>query len=156
MARQDTSAQRLMRLIGIGETTATAIVTSVGNGATATSSLAADSSPAGSGWCSGSTAPGARRGWAASPGRATAYLRAQPAGDQARAVLAAAPGKSDSISLWAVQLAEASFLTAARGCARIGRPQRAGQTTYRFPTAEGTSSSPKTFDIALIARQPVQ
>ena len=102
MAREDARAQQLMRLAGVGETTATALVASIGNGREFKGGrqLAA--------WLG--LVPGQyRSGGKARLGRITkagdAYLRSLLVLG-ARAVLAAAKGKSDAISRWAVALAE--------------------------------------------------
>jgi transposase len=100
MARECTPAQQLMRLMGIGETTATAIVAMVGNGAEF------DSGRQFAAWLG--LVPGQY-----SSGGKTRLGRITKAGDAylrsllvlgARAVLNAAPGKTDSVSRWAVQL----------------------------------------------------
>lgn len=68
MARQSTEAQRLMQLSGIGETTATALLSTIGKGAT--SGAVASYAP-GSVWCPGSTARTASSAWGVSPKPAT-------------------------------------------------------------------------------------
>jgi transposase len=102
MAKQCTLAQHLMRLMGIGTTTATAIVAMIGNG------HEFDSGRQFAAWLG--LVPGQY-----SSGGKTRLGRITKAGDAylrsllvlgARAVLAAAAGKSDSLSRWAVKLAE--------------------------------------------------
>src|SRR5438552_3894876 len=102
MAKDCTLAQRLMQLIGIGETTATAIVAMVGNAAEF------DSGRQFAAWLG--LVPGQY-----SSGGKTRLGRITKAGDAylrsllvlgARAVLNAAANKSDSLSRWAVKLAE--------------------------------------------------
>lgn len=102
MAREDARVQQLMRLAGVGETTATALVASIGNGREFKGGrqLAA--------WLG--LVPGQySSGGKARLGRITkagdAYLRSLLVLG-ARAVLAAAKGKSDALSRWAVALAE--------------------------------------------------
>ena len=102
MAKDCTLAQRLMQLIGIGETTATAIVAMVGNAAEF------DSGRQFAAWLG--LVPGQySSGGKARLGRITkagdAYLRSLLVLG-ARAVLNAAANKSDSLSRWAVKLAE--------------------------------------------------
>jgi transposase len=100
MARQCTPAQQLMQLMGVGHTTATAIVAMVGKG------TEFDSGRQFAAWLG--LVPGQY-----SSGGKTRLGRITKAGDAylrsllvlgARAVLAAAPGKTDSLSRWAVQL----------------------------------------------------
>lgn len=100
MAREDLRAQQLMRLAGVGETTATALLASIGNGREFKGGrqLAA--------WLG--LVPGQySSGGKARLGRITkvgdAYLRSLLVMG-ARAVLAAAKNKTDSVSRWAVQL----------------------------------------------------
>jgi transposase len=102
MARQCTAAQRLMRLMGVGQTTATAIVAMVGNAAEF------DSGRQFAAWLG--LVPGQY-----SSGGKTRLGRITKAGDAylrsllvlgARAVLNAAPNKADSLSRWAVKLRE--------------------------------------------------
>jgi transposase len=102
MARQCTLAQRLMQLMGVGEATATAIVATVGN------AREFDSARQFSAWL------GLVPGQYSSGGKAR-LGRITKAGDSylrnllvlgARSVLNAAAGKSDSISRWAIKLAE--------------------------------------------------
>jgi transposase len=102
MAKDCTLAQRLMQLIGIGETTATAIVAMVGNAAEF------DSGRQFAAWLG--LVPGQySSGGKARLGRITkagdAYLRSLLVLG-ARAVLNGAANKSDSLSRWAVKLAE--------------------------------------------------
>ena len=102
IARQDTRAQQLMQLSGIGETTATALVATIGNGHDFRNGrqLAA--------WLG--LVPGQY-----SSGGKTRLGRITKAGDTylrsllvmgARALLNAAADKSDSVSRWAVELAQ--------------------------------------------------
>ncbi|WP_425258480.1 IS110 family transposase [Rubrivivax sp. RP6-9] len=102
MARQDHQAQRLMRLRGIGETTATALVAMVGNGRDFQNGRQL------SAWIG--LVPGQY-----SSGGKTRLGRITKAGDTylrsllimgARAVLNAAKDKADCVSRWAVALAE--------------------------------------------------
>jgi transposase len=102
MAREDERARQLMRLAGVGETTATALVAMIGNGHEFKSGRQL------SAWLG--LVPGQY-----SSGGKTRLGRITKAGDPylrsllvmgARAVLNAAKGKSDSISRWAVQLAQ--------------------------------------------------
>ena len=106
MAKDCTPAQQLMQLMGVGPTTATAIVagvaTSVGNGAEFSSGR---QFAAWIGLVPGQYSSGGK----ARLGRITkagdAYLRSLLVLG-ARAVLTAAAGKTDSISRWAMKLAE--------------------------------------------------
>jgi len=100
MAREDERARRLMRLPGVGETTATALVAMIGN------ARDFDSGRQLSAWLG--LVPGQY-----SSGGKTRLGRITKAGDAylrsllvmgARAVLNAAQGKSDGLSRWAVQL----------------------------------------------------
>ena len=102
MARDCTAAQQLMQLMGVGETTATALVAMVGNASEFSSGrqLAA--------WLG--LVPGQY-----SSGGKTRLGRITKAGDAylrsllvlgARAVLNAAANKTDSLSRWAIKLAE--------------------------------------------------
>jgi transposase len=100
LARECTAAQQLMQLMGIGPTTATAIAAMVGNG------TEFDNGRQFAAWLG--LVPGQySSGGKARLGRITkagdAYLRSLLVLG-ARAVLNAAPGKTDSISRWAVQL----------------------------------------------------
>ena len=103
-ARGDARAQRLMRLSGMGETTATALVAMIGNGHEFKSARQL------SAWLG--LVPGQySSGGKTRPGRITkagdAYLRSLLVLG-ARSVLNAAKSKSktDSLSRWVVQLAE--------------------------------------------------
>lgn len=102
MAREDERARRLMRLTGVGETTATALVATIG------SAHEFDSGRQLSAWLG--LVPGQY-----SSGGKTRLGRITKAGDAylrtllilgARSLLNAAKGKSDGVSRWAVQLAE--------------------------------------------------
>lgn len=100
MARQDARAQRLMRLAGVGETTATCLLAMIGNGHDF------DCGRQFAAWL-GLTPGQYSSGGKARLGRITkagdAYLRGLLVMG-ARAVLAAAKGKADTISRWAVAL----------------------------------------------------
>jgi transposase len=102
MARQDERARQLMQLSGIGETTATALVAMIGNGHEFKNGRQL------SAWLG--LVPGQY-----SSGGKTRLGRITKAGDAylrsllvlgARSLLNAAKGKSDSVSRWAVELAE--------------------------------------------------
>jgi transposase len=102
MAREDDRARQLMRLGGVGPTTATALVAMIGNGHEFSSGRQL------SAWLG--LVPGQY-----SSGGKTRLGRITKAGDAyvrsllvmgARALLNAAKGKNDSVSRWAVQLAE--------------------------------------------------
>jgi transposase len=102
MAREDERASRLMRLGGVGPTTATALVAMIGNGHEFSSGRQL------SAWLG--LVPGQY-----SSGGKTRLGRITKAGDPylrsllvmgARALLNAAKGKSDGVSRWAAQLAE--------------------------------------------------
>jgi len=100
MARECTAAQQLMQLMGVGETTATAIVAMVGN------AREFDSGRQFAAWIG--LVPGQySSGGKARLGRITkagdAYLRSLLVLG-ARAVLNAAASKTDSLSRWAMQL----------------------------------------------------
>jgi transposase len=102
MARQCSAAQRLMRLSGVGQTTATAIVATVGN------ATEFDSGRQFAAWLG--LVPGQySSGGKARLGRITkagdGYLRGLLV-QGARAMLNAAAGKTDSLSRWALKLAE--------------------------------------------------
>jgi transposase len=102
MAREDERARQLMRLSGVGETTATALIAMIGNGHEFKSGRQL------SAWLG--LVPGQySSGGKVRLGRITkagdAYLRSLLVMG-ARAMLNAAKGKNDSISRWAVQLAE--------------------------------------------------
>jgi transposase len=100
MAKDCTAAQQLMQLMGVGETTATAIVAMVGNGAEFSSGR---QFAAWIGLVPGQYSSGGK----ARLGRITkagdAYLRSLLVLG-ARAVLNAAAGKTDSLSRWATAL----------------------------------------------------
>ena len=102
MARDCTAAQQLMQLMGVGQTTATAIVAMVGNGSEFASGR---QFAAWIGLVPGQYSSGGK----ARLGRITkagdAYLRSLLVLG-ARAVLNAAAGKTDSLSRWALELAE--------------------------------------------------
>ena len=100
MARHCTLAQRLMQLMGVGETTSTAIVAMIGN------AREFDNGRQLAAWLG--LVPGQY-----SSGGKTRLGRITKAGDSyirsllvlgARAVLNAAPNKTDSLSRWAIQL----------------------------------------------------
>lgn len=102
IAREDHRARQLMQLAGVGETTATALIAMIGNGHEFASGRQL------SAWLG--LVPGQY-----SSGGKTRLGRITKAGDPylrsllvmgARAVLNAAKAKSDSLSRWAVQLAE--------------------------------------------------
>jgi transposase len=102
MAKESTPAQQLMQLVGIGATTATAIVAMIGNG------REFDCGRQFAAWVG--LVPGQySSGGKSRLGRITkagdAYLRSLLVMG-ARALLNAAAGKTDSISRWAVKLAE--------------------------------------------------
>jgi transposase len=102
MARDCTAAQKLMQLMGVGQTTATAIVAMVGNGSEFSSGR---QFAAWIGLVPGQYSSGGK----ARLGRITkagdAYLRSLLVLG-ARAVLNAAASKTDSLSRWAIKLAE--------------------------------------------------
>ena len=102
MSKDCTAAQQLMQLMGVGQTTATAIVAMVGNGAEFSSGR---QFAAWIGLVPGQYSSGGK----ARLGRITkagdAYLRSLLVLG-ARAVLNAAAGKTDSLSRWAIKLAE--------------------------------------------------
>ena len=102
MTKDCTAAQQLMQLMGVGQTTATAIVAMVGNGAEFSSGR---QFAAWIGLVPGQYSSGGK----ARLGRITkagdAYLRSLLVLG-ARAVLNAAAAKTDSLSRWAVKLAE--------------------------------------------------
>ncbi len=102
MARDDERARRLTQLAGIGPTTATAVVATVGNGHDFRS---ARQFCAWLGLVPGQYSSGGKTRLGRITKAGDAYLRSLLVMG-ARAVLAAAPGKQDSISRWAVQLAE--------------------------------------------------
>ena len=102
MARECTAAQRLMQLMGVGQTTATAIVAMVGNGVEFSSGrqFAAWIGLVPGQYSSGGKARLGRITKAGDP-----YLRSLLVLG-ARAVLNAAATKTDSLSRWACKLAE--------------------------------------------------
>lgn len=100
MARQCTAAQRLMRLMGVGEVTATAIVASVGN---ASEFHSARQFAAWLGLVPGQYSSGGKTRLGGITKAGDAYLRGLLV-IGARAVLNAAKSKTDSLSRWAVQL----------------------------------------------------
>ena len=102
MARQDYSAQQLMRLRGIGETTATALVATIGN---AHEFRNGRQLSAWIGLVPGQYSSGGKTRLGRITKAGDAYLRSLLIMG-ARAVLNAAPGKTDSVSRWAVALAE--------------------------------------------------
>jgi transposase len=100
MARQCTAAQQLMRLMGVGEVTATAIVASVGN------AREFDSGRQFAAWLGlvpGQYSSGGKTRLGGITKAGDAYLRGLLV-IGARAVLNAAKSKTDSLSRWAVQL----------------------------------------------------
>lgn len=102
MARECTAAQQLMRLVGIGETTATAIVAMVGN------AHEFDSARQFSAWLGlvpGQYSSGGKMRLGRITKAGDAYLRSLLVLG-ARAVLNTAARKTDSLSRWAVKLAE--------------------------------------------------
>lgn len=102
IARQDERAGQLMRLCGVGETTATALIAMIGNGHEFQNGRQL------SAWL-GLTPGQYSSGGKTRLGRITkageAYLRSLLILG-ARAVLNAAKGKNDSVSRWAAQVAE--------------------------------------------------
>jgi transposase len=100
MARQCTAAQQLMRLMGVGEVTATAIVASVGN---ASEFHSARQFAAWLGLVPGQYSSGGKTRLGGITKAGDAYLRGLLV-IGARAVLNAAKSKTDSLSRWAVQL----------------------------------------------------
>jgi transposase len=102
MARQDARAQQLMRLSGIGETTATALLAMIGNGHEFKS---ARQLSAWLGLVPGQYSSGGKTRLGRITKAGDAYLRSLLVLG-ARSVLHAATTKSDSVSRWAVQLAE--------------------------------------------------
>ncbi len=102
MARQSTPAQQLMQLMGVGEVTATAMVAMVGNAAEF------DSGRQFAAWLGlvpGQYSSGGKARLGSITKAGDAYLRGLLV-NGARSVLNAAAGKSDSLSRWAVKLAE--------------------------------------------------
>lgn len=102
MARQDHQAQQLMRLRGIGETTATALVAMIGNGHDFRSGRQLS---AWIGLVPGQYSSGGKTRLGRITKSGDAYLRSLLI-MRARAVLNAARNKTDSVSRWAVALAE--------------------------------------------------
>lgn len=102
IAREDERAQRLMKLRGVGETTATAIVAMVGNGHEFASGRQL---AAWLGLVPGQYSSGGKPRLGRITKAGDGYLRSLLVLG-ARAVLAAAKGRSDAVSRWAVALAE--------------------------------------------------
>ena len=102
MARDDSRAQRLMRLRGVGEATATALVATIGNGR---DFKGGRQLAAWLGLMPGQYSSGGKPRLGRITKAGDSYLRSLLVMG-ARAVLAAAKGKSDSISRWALALAE--------------------------------------------------
>jgi len=102
MARQDHHAQQLMRLRGIGETTATALVAMIGNGHDFKSGRQLS---AWIGLVPGQYSSGGKTRLGRITKSGDAYLRSLLIMG-ARAVLNAAKDKTDSVSRWAVALAQ--------------------------------------------------
>jgi transposase len=102
MAKESTPAKQLMQLAGVGHTTATAIVATVGNGRELESGR---QFAAWLGLVPGRYSSGGKTRLGRITKAGDAYLRSLLV-MSARAVLAAAAGKSDSLSRWAVKLAE--------------------------------------------------
>lgn len=102
MAREDERARQLMRLSGVGETTATALIATIGNGHEFKSGRQLS---AWLGLVPGQYSSGGKTRLGRITKAGDAYLRSLLVMG-ARAVLNAAKGKSDSVSRWAVQLAE--------------------------------------------------
>lgn len=102
MARQDDRAKRLMRLCGVGETTATALVAMIGNGHDFANGRQLS---AWLGLVPGQYSSGGKTRLGRITKSGDAYLRGLLIMG-ARAVLNAAKGKSDGISRWALALAE--------------------------------------------------
>jgi transposase len=100
MARQDHPAQQLMRLCGIGQTAATALVAMVGNGHDFKSGRQLS---AWIGLVPGQYSSGGKTRLGKITKSADAYLRSLLIMG-ARAVLNAAKNKTDSVSRWAVAL----------------------------------------------------
>lgn len=100
MARQDDRARQLMRLPGVGETTATALLAMIGNGREFASGRQLS---AWLGLVPGQYSSGGKTRLGRITKAGDAYLRSLLVMG-ARAVLHAAAGKADSISRWAVQL----------------------------------------------------
>jgi transposase len=102
MARQDDRAKRLMRLCGVGETTATALIAMIGNGHDFANGRQLS---AWLGLVPGQYSSGGKTRLGRITKTGDAYLRSLLVMG-ARAVLNAAKGKTDSLSRWAVALAE--------------------------------------------------
>jgi transposase len=102
MARECTAAQQLMQLVGIGEATATAIVAMVGNGREFASGR---QFCAWLGLVPGQYSSGGKMRLGRITKAGDAYLRSLLVMG-ARAMLNAAAGKTDSLSRWALKLAE--------------------------------------------------
>jgi transposase len=102
MARQCAVAQRLMQLMGVGEVSATAMVAMVGN---AREFDGGRQFAAWLGLVPGQYSSGGKARLGSITKAGDFYLRGLLV-NGARAVLEAAAGKSDSLSRWAVQLAE--------------------------------------------------
>jgi transposase len=102
MARQDHQAQQLMRLRGIGETTATALVAMIGNGHDFQNGRQLS---AWIGLVPGQYSSGGKTRLGRITKSGDAYLRSLLIMG-ARALLNAAKDKTDSVSRWAVALAE--------------------------------------------------
>jgi len=102
LARQDERARRLMRLSGIGETTATALLAMVGNGH---EFKCGRQFAAWLGLVPGQYSSGGKNRLGHITKAGDPYLRSLLILG-ARAVLVSARGKSDSISRWAIALAE--------------------------------------------------
>ena len=102
MAREDDRARQLMRLGGVGETTATALIAMIGSGHEFRSGRQLS---AWLGLVPGQYSSGGKTRLGRITKAGDAYLRSLLVMG-ARAVLNAAKGKSDSVSRWAVQLAE--------------------------------------------------
>ena len=102
MARQDDRAKRLMRLCGVGETTAIALVAMIGNGHDFANGRQLS---AWLGLVPGQYSSGGKTRLGRITKSGDAYLRGLLIMG-ARAVLNAAKGKSDGISRWALALAE--------------------------------------------------
>ena len=102
MARQDDRVGQLMRLCGVGQTTATALVAMIGNGRDFHNGRQLS---AWLGLVPGQYSSGGKTRLGRITKSGDAYLRSLLV-TGARAVLNAAKGKSDGISRWAVQLEE--------------------------------------------------
>jgi transposase len=102
MARQDDRAGQLMRLCGVGQTTATALIAMIGNGHDFHNGRQLS---AWLGLVPGQYSSGGKTRLGRITKSGDAYLRSLLV-TGARAVLNAAKGKSDGISRWAVQLEE--------------------------------------------------